>query len=70
MKKKKYMQPGRQCWAAMRDRGRSVRKWLSNQFKKYTRKRRRNARTKTLCIYIKVEQLNAILGNNPVIHKS
>lgn len=23
-----------------------------------------------LCIIIKVEQLNAILGNNPVIHKS
>ena len=70
MKKKKKLQPGRLCRAAMRERGRSVRKWLSNQFKKCTRKRRKNARAKTLCIIIKVEQLNAILGNNPVIHKS
>ena len=47
MKKKKYMLPGRQRWAAKRERG-----------------------PKPLYIIIKVEQLNAILGNNPVIHKS
>lgn len=47
MKKKKYMLPGRQCWAAKRECG-----------------------PQALCIIIKVEQLNAILGNNPVIHKS
>ena len=47
MKKKKYMLPGRQFWAAKRECG-----------------------PRALCIIIKVEQLNAILGNNPVIHKS
>ena len=47
MSKKKYVQPGRQCWAAKRECG-----------------------PRALCIIIKVEQLNAVLGNNPVIHKS
>ena len=47
MKKKNKLLPGRQCWAAKRERG-----------------------PKPLCIIIKVEQLNAVFGNNPVIQKS
>lgn len=47
MKKKKYMLPGRQRWAAKKVCG-----------------------PRAMCVIIKVEQLNAILGNNPVIHKS
>ena len=31
---------------------------------------KRECGPRALCIIIKVEQLNAVLGNNPVIHKS
>ena len=31
---------------------------------------RRECGPRALCIIIKVEQLNAVFGNNPVIHKS
>lgn len=70
MRTKNIMLPGRLCWAAMRECGHSVQKWFSNRVKKFSRKKGKDARTKNLCIFIKVEQLNAILGNNPEIHKS